>query len=298
MKRDSKIIEFLRLIRPEQWVKNTFVFLPIFFGGQFYNVIAWRECIFAFIAFSLCASSIYCFNDIFDVNEDREHPHKRYRPIASGVISKLGGYFIMALCFISSLSVIYFFINNRYESLLIIMSYFLINIFYTIILKNYTIIDVLIISLGFVLRVFIGGVTSGIILSHWIILMTFLLSLFLAFAKRRDDIVIFEEFGIKSRKNLGQYNLTFLNQSLSIIATITIVCYIMYTMSEEVITRLGSKYIYLTVIFVIAGILRYLQISVVDLKSGSPTKVLIKDRFIQCCLIMWVISFYLIIYIK
>ena len=128
-------------------------------------------------------------------------------------------------------------------------------------------------------------------------MMTFLLALFLAFAKRRDDVVMYEESGVVLRRNINRYNLTFMNQIINIIASIIIVCYIMYTVSEEVVMRFDSPYVYVTSLFVLAGVIRYLQISVVDLKSGSPTKVLLTDRFIQAMLVGWILTFYFIIYV-
>lgn len=118
-----------------------------------------------------------------------------------------------------------------------------------------------------------------------------MLALFLAFAKRRDDVVIYEDTGVKARRNVNRYNLQFMNQAISIVASITMVCYIMYTVSDEVVERMHTSYLYITSIFVLAGIMRYLQLTIVDVKSGSPTKVLMKDRFIQLCILGWGICF-------
>jgi 4-hydroxybenzoate polyprenyltransferase len=170
------------------------------------------------------------------------------------------------------------------------------NIAYCVWLKHKPIIDVFIIAVGFVLRIFVGGVATGIALTHWLVLMTFLLALFLAFSKRRDDVVMFETQGKVSRKNVVRYNLDFMNQVIGIIASITMVCYIMYTVSPEVIERFHTSRLYLTSVFVLAGIIRYLQVTIVDVKSGSPTKVLMHDKFIQICVVAWVLSFILIIY--
>jgi 4-hydroxybenzoate polyprenyltransferase len=170
------------------------------------------------------------------------------------------------------------------------------NIAYCVKLKQKAIVDVFIIAIGFVLRILMGGFATGIYISHWIILMTFLLALFLAFAKRRDDVVMYENTGVKARRNVDRYNLEFMNQTIGIVASVTMVCYIMYTVSEDVIRRLDSQYVYVTSIFVLAGIIRYLQVTIVDVKSGSPTKVLMKDRFIQACVTGWMITFALILY--
>lgn len=170
------------------------------------------------------------------------------------------------------------------------------NIAYSLGLKRIAIIDVFIVSMGFVLRIFAGSVATQTPLSHWIILMTFLLSLFMAFAKRRDDVLIFNTSGISVRKNVSRLNLQFLNAAIVIVATMTMICYIMYTVAEEVMERLGSEHLYVTSIFVLLGILRYLQRILVDDASGSPTHILLKDRFIQLTIAGWIVSFLVIIY--
>lgn len=290
----------VKLLRPEQWVKNGFVFLPLFFDR---HLLEWEYLLLgllAFIAFCFIASSIYCFNDIYDVEADRKHPKKCKRPIASGAISKIGGSFVMAVCVILSAVMIaleFIFLGCLSYLWLIILTYFVMNIAYTIRLKNVAILDVFIIALGFVFRVVAGGLVTGIYISHWIILMTFLLSLFLAFAKRRDDVVIYQETGVLARKNIGRYNLDFMNLAMTIVAAMTMVCYVMYTVSDEVMERMGSRYLYITSVFVLAGIIKYLQITLVDVKSGSPTKILLKNRFIQACIAGWILTFIVILYV-
>jgi decaprenyl-phosphate phosphoribosyltransferase len=295
---NKMLINILKLLRPHQWLKNFAILLPLFFSGHLSNLQDWTKSIIAFFAFSFVASSIYCFNDICDIEADQEHPEKCKRPLASGALSKFSGYVLMLVCLLCSIVIIICFgEEKKWNELIIILFYFLMNIAYTLKLKDYPIIDVFIISFGFVLRVIMGGISTGIFLSHWIIMMAFLLALFLAFAKRRDDVAIYKKTGIKPRKITDRYNLDFMNQILTVVATITIVCYIMYTVSEEVINRLGSHYIYITVIFVLGGILRYLQLTMVDSKSGSPTKILMKDLFIQLCIASWIVTFIIIIYL-
>src|SRR5690606_6729843 len=177
----------------------------------------------------------------------------------------------------------------------IIAFYLVMNILYTLKLKHISILDVVIIAVGFVLRVFIGGLVSDTHLSHWIILMTFVLALFLAFAKRRDDVFNFVQTGVTARKNLQGYNLEFLNVVITSLATVVIVCYVMYCTSPEVISRFGHN-VYLTSIFVIMGVLRYLQLTLVWLISGNPTTILLENRFLQVIIIGWVLSFAAIIY--
>lgn len=170
------------------------------------------------------------------------------------------------------------------------------NVAYCIKLKHLALVDVFIISIGFVLRIFVGGIVTEIELSSWIVLMTFLLALFLAFAKRRDDVVLYENTGVQPRKNVNRYNLAFMNSAVTLTSCIMVVSYIMYTVSPEVIARLHTRYLYLTVLFVFAGIFRYLQLTIVDVKSGSPTKVLLHDRFIQLSILLWILFFLIIIY--
>ena len=285
--------DIIKLLRPQQWIKNLFVFLPLFFDRHLFDAGYLVPCILMFLAFSMAASGIYCFNDIHDTEADQNHHEKRNRPIARGKLSKTAGYIVMLVCFILSAAIMCF-INRAV--FLVVGAYVVMNIAYTLLLKHIAIVDVFVIAVGFVLRVLAGGVATGIHLTHWIVLMTFLLALFLAFAKRRDDVTEFENSGVAMRKTANRYNLRFLNTATSIVGSITMVCYIMYTVSPEVVERFGSPYVYLTSIFVLAGIIRYLQIMTVEVKSGDPTQVMLKDRFIQGCVIGWLLAFALIIY--
>lgn len=288
----------IKILRPHQWVKQIFVVLPLFFSGSLLDLWCWRQAAIAFMAFSAMASAIYCLNDIRDKDADRSHPIKRFRPLAAGEFSVRGAYALMAalvaaslgFCFLSSAA-------QRFPLMGIVCFYFVLNVAYCLKLKQYAIIDVFIVSLGFVLRVVAGGVACDTWLSPWLISMTFLIALFLAFAKRRDDVVLHVKTGLVTRRNTERYNLDFLNQTLGIIGAVTMVCYIIYTVSPEVEIRMGSRYVYVTSLFVLAGILRYLQVTLVDDKSGSPTKILLHDRFIQGCVALWIMVFVIIIYL-
>lgn len=285
------------LLRPYQWVKNLFIFLPLFFDGHLMDTDYLWPCFIAFFIYNFAASAIYCFNDVWDAEADRQHPKKCKRPIASGKVSKRAGYTIAAGCIIMSLILASSQMGGgNYYLFAIICFYLLMNVAYCVKLKQIALVDVSIIAVGFVLRILAGGVAANIGISQWIVLMTFLLALFLAFAKRRDDVVIYEDTGVKTRRNVNRYNLQFMNQAISIIASITMVCYIMYTVSDEVVERMQTSYLYVTSIFVLAGIMRYLQLTIVDVKSGSPTKVLMTDRFTQCCVLGWIFSFFIILY--
>ncbi len=285
------------LLRPQQWMKNGFVFLPLFFSGNLCNTSMLLQAFVAFLAYSLAASSVYCFNDIYDREADRLHPKKRLRPVASGAVSVAKAYVLMLFTLFLSLLVAFSGLIAWREAYFIIGFYYVMNLAYCIRLKQIALVDVVIIAVGFVLRVVLGGAVTGIALSHWIVVMTFLLALFLAFAKRRDDVVLYENTGVLPRRNVNRYNLQFMNQTIAVIASITLVAYMMYTVSDEVMERLGSHRIYVTAIFVLMGILRYMQLTIVDVKSGSPTKVLMHDHFIQACIVGWGISFLVLIYL-
>lgn len=296
----ATIKDYLLLLRPQQWLKNVFVFLPVFFSRHILEVEYLIPCLSVFVAFCLCASSIYCLNDIIDREADKNHSEKQYRPIASGRISLFRGYMLAVLCLVVSAFIVYFIdISSRLSVAILLLSYLIMNVAYCIKLKHIMIVDVFVIAIGFVIRVMIGGQVVNVFVSQWIILMTFLLALFLGFAKRRDDVVRYagQKDNAAVRKNLNAYNLDFMNQVISVISAVTMVCYVMYTVSVEVAERMESNYLYVTSIFVLAAIIRYLQITIVDVRSGSPTKVLLHDRFLQCCLLGWGLSFFIILYL-
>lgn len=287
----------IRLIRPHQWIKNLVVLLPVFFGGALLHPEAIYAGITTALSFSLAASSIYCLNDIVDVNDDRQHPLKCHRPMASGAISIAQGYLLMGMMFALSMISTFLLYEHQAETASVILCYWLLNIAYCLRLKRYAIIDVCIVAFGFVLRILAGGYATDIRLSKWIVLMTFLLMLFLSFAKRRDDVIRMNETGHAPRQNTIRYNLTFINQAITITASVTLVCYIMYTVSPETIQNFHTDYLYLTSVFVLVGLLRYIQISVVDKKSGDPTKVMLHDRFMQFTVLAFGLTFLFIIYV-
>ena len=286
----------LLLIRPQQWIKNGFVLIPMFFGGRLMNVDDAIASVVTFFAFSFVASAIYCFNDIIDVEADRRHPVKCHRPIASGAVSVPTAYALMVILTLLSALLLFFLPQRAGETAGIVAFYFLLNMAYCLWLKRHAIIDVCTVAFGFVLRILAGGMACDVAVSNWLVLMTFLLALFLSFAKRRDDVLRMNETGDPPRRNTIRYNLTFVNQAITVTGTVTLVCYIMYTVSPEVVSRFHAPYLYLTSIFVLVGLLRYMQLTVVDEVSGDPTKILLRDRFTQAIVVAWIMSFLLIIY--
>lgn len=287
----------IQLTRPYQWVKNVFVLLPLIFGGSLLDPFEVYQGVVAFFAFSFIASSIYCFNDIIDVEADRRHAEKCHRPIASGRVTVAQGYMVMAICMLLSFGVCLLLRDNMLETMSVIAAYFVMEILYCISLKRYAVVDVCILAMGFVLRIMTGGFATDVTPSHWLVLMTFLLALLMAFGKRRDDVLKYMRTGIAPRHNTKRYNLDFINQAITVNASVTLVCYIMYTVSSKVQEQLHCEYAYLTTVFVILGLYRYMQLASVDEKSGDPTKLVLRDRFLQLVLLLWLASFLFMIYV-
>jgi decaprenyl-phosphate phosphoribosyltransferase len=299
-------VTYLRLLRPKDWAKNLFLFIPLFFSGELFNWNLYPQLVLGIVAFCCMASSIYIINDYRDIEDDKRHPTKSKRPLASGAVSKTSAIIICILLIITGFAIAWF-IKEKF--LFVLGIYFLLNLAYSFGLKTIPILDIIIVAIGFVLRIKAGAVIGNIGLSEWLNIMVFLLALFMAIGKRRDDVLLKLSLGTDMRKAVKGYNLEFLNVILSLVCAVIIVAYFMYTMSPEVQQRIastgtpnkngGGEYrLYYTCLFVLAGIMRYLQIIFVQAASGSPTKILYRDRFIQVTILLWIASFYLIIYTK
>lgn len=287
------MIPLVKILRVHQYSKNLFVFLPIFFGLRIFNAHELWLVLLAFCAFSLTASAIYIFNDLHDRDEDRRHPQKRKRPIAAGAIPVGQATAVLLFCLVAGLGIA---VWLSFAAFLFLLGYGALNVAYSLKLKHIAIVDIATIAVGFVLRLYVGSVVTAVPLSMWIISMTFLLALFLAVAKRRDDVIIFLQTGAKTRTVVDGYNLEFVNAAMVVMASVVIVFYAMYTVSADVVARIGSERLFLTMGFVVVGILRYMQITFVENGSGSPTQVLLRDRFIQGALAGWFATFFWILY--
>lgn len=285
----SKLTSYFKLLRVHQWLKNFFIFAPIFFSFSFGNKEAILNALIAFMGFCFIASSIYIINDWRDIDSDKQHPTKKNRPLASGAI-KVSSALLLCLLLITVGLSIYLFILKSVSATNLLIAYFILNIAYCFKLKQISIVDITIVSVGFVIRLFIGSYATGITLSYWIIILTFLLALLLVVGKRRTDVLIFAETGKQMRKSLTGYNLEFLNSIIVVIVTIIIFSYIMYTISPLVVLHNG-EYLYITSLFVILGLFRYLQAVFVEKKGDSPTKLIMYDRHLQVYIVLWVVSF-------
>ncbi|MDE5868738.1 MAG: decaprenyl-phosphate phosphoribosyltransferase, partial [Muribaculaceae bacterium] len=287
--------DFIRLMRPHQWIKNGVVFLPLIFGGKLLDMACVIPTFIAAIAFCFVSSSIYCLNDVRDYSDDIKDPKKRKRPVASGKVSKKEATTISLISALIGLSIGFCALSGVCFSILCI--YLLLNVLYCLWLKQKMLIDVIIVALGFVLRVVMGGVAGDIRLSQWIIIMIFLLALFLALAKRRYEVVQVATDKKKSgRKSISGYNVAFLNVILSMLGAVLLIGYIIYTLQPRKENGEVSEYLYITSLPVLYGIMRYLQLTIVENRSGSPSKMAYSDVPIRLTVIIWLLMFVFIIY--
>lgn len=286
--------EYIILMRPQHWIKNGFIFLPLFFAGEFLNFSYWPPLLTGFLVFCMIASAVYILNDYRDIASDRLHPEKSKRPLASGKV-RPGIALVMFILLTGAGFILAYFINLPF--LVITSIYLIVNILYSFGLKHVSILDVMIVAVGFNIRLKAGGIVADVHLSAWINIMVFLLAMFIAVGKRRDDLVIQQVSGITVRKSLTGYNLTFLNAWLGILTAVVVVSYLMYTLSPDVIERMGTYRLYYTGIFVLAGMMRYLQLAYIDNTTSSPIRIIYTDRFIQAVLLCWIIAFFIIIYL-
>lgn len=291
---DKRIMvsEIIKLIRVHQWVKNLFIFLPAFFG-QALTSGSLLELGLGFVYFSLAASAVYVFNDVLDADDDRLHHEKKHRPIAAETVSASTTYVLIGVLLILSLGGA-FLLNELFFGACVF--YLFQNLLYTTWLKKFALIDITIISIGFLIRLFAGGVISDVPISNWMYIMAFLLAMLLALGKRRDDLLILQNEGTEVRKAIKGYNLEFVNVISVMLSAVTVVAYIMYTLSDEIIARVGSQYVYITSLFVFLGVLRYLQLALVYENTGSPTKILLKDIPTQLCVVAWLLTFGYLLY--
>src|SRR5690606_36734123 len=244
-----------------EWAKNLFLYIPLFFAGEIFNWLKVVHVFEGFLAFCCIASSIYIINDYADKDDDKKHPEKRNRPIASGAVSAGSALTIFAILTGAGFFIAYF-ISTKFFFLLGL--YFSLNIGYSFGLKNIPILDIFIIAIGFALRVRSGGSIAKVDVTIWLNIMVFLLALFMAAGKRRDDALLYISSWRDMRKFANGYTLDYLNALLLLISAVMIVAYLMQTMSERVIFIHSTKRLYVTFLFVMAGIMRYLQIIYVN----------------------------------
>lgn len=283
------ILPYLRLMRPQQWVKNGFVAAPLFLTPKIW---AWEHVLHVLIgivAFCFVSSATYVLNDLVDRHADLMHEKKRHRPLPSGQVSPFVAKLMVLGCLAIGVSMAAT-LSTTFVS--VVLYYVVLQILYCLYLKNHAIIDVLSISLGFIFRVEGGASLVTVPVTSWIIIATGLLALFQALAKRRDDLCL--NLTNQHRKSLDGYNKPFLDVAIGIVLSALVVVYLIYTTDQTVMERLGTHDLYYTAPFVVAGVLRYLQITYVFERSGSPTEILLKDPFVLCSVLGWMATFVLL----
>jgi decaprenyl-phosphate phosphoribosyltransferase len=290
------MLGYIKILRINHWIKNLLIFAPIFFGLKLFDVILLLNGVVVFFSFSLLASAVYCFNDIIDLESDKTHPNKSRRPLAAGEVSIFGVVLLLLFCcFISLLLPIYFCLPK--DVFFVQFVYLLMNILYSVWLKKIVIVDIFILSIGFVLRVAVGGIACNIVLSKWIVLLSFTLALFLAITKRMNDIHLKQDLGIEVRRVTRGYNEEYLKTLLSLTAAVSVVLYLLYCVSPEVVTSFNCDYIYFSTIFVLLCIFEFMRVTLVLKNSGNPTEVFYKNKIIKFSVIGWVVFFFIIVYL-
>jgi 4-hydroxybenzoate polyprenyltransferase len=281
------MIKYIRLLRPQQWSKNVFIFAGLVFSRNFKNIDDILSAIGAFFVFSFLASSIYIFNDICDYEEDKIHPVKSRRPIAADEVPRHRAWIICIALFIISLSAAYCF-NDRFFFVCLVYAFLM--IMYSWRIKQIVILDVFFVALGYVFRAVAGAVVIKVEISSWLLLCTLLLALFLVLSKRRTEIMTLGDSAVKHRKILVQYPVSLLNQMIAIVTSACVVSYCLYTLAPETIAKFNTRNLILTVPFVIYGIFRYLYITYEKLEADIPEKIILTDWPLLLCLLLWVIS--------
>ncbi len=289
----SLLYNILKLLRLRHWLKNLLVFVALFFTFNF-EITAFVKDLLAFFGFSLFASSVYILNDMVDSSRDRQHPKKKHRPIAAGKIKIWQALLIFVLVFSAGTYIVSTLNQNV---LFACLFYFAMNLLYSFWLKHTAIIDVMIIALGFVIRVIVGAYAISVPVSHWILLCTFFISLFLAFGKRKNEMEVLEkETKAAHRKSIAEYNQGFINQMLSLTAGISVVFYALYTIDPSTIERFGSnKMIYSTPIVVFA-VFRYFHMLYNKNDGGDPVTIFLEDKQFSASVVLWLLSIILIYY--
>ncbi|AFM43044.1 4-hydroxybenzoate polyprenyltransferase-like prenyltransferase [Desulfosporosinus acidiphilus SJ4] len=281
-------MNFLKLLRPHQWIKNSFVLLGIMFSKQ-WDLATLFLAFVTFGAFCCIASSIYVFNDLLDIEADRQHPTKKTRPLASRLISPRSGWMIAGGLVLTALLLAA--VSGPWVVLFIVM-YAALNIAYTLRLKQVAVLDVFIISAGFMLRILAGTIGLGIAPSSWLLLCGFMLSLFLGFAKRRAEFFTLENSGLSETKNqtrqvLRDYSPMMIDQFMAVSSACTILCYGLYTVNSETVARYGTTALIYTLPFVVYGVFRYIFLLHRRGKGNDTALDLYSDPHLLVTVLIW-----------
>lgn len=291
--RRGRVRSLLVSMRPHQWVKNLFVLAPLLFGQRLGDPHAVGQALLACAVFCLIASALYIVNDIADAENDRAHPEKRLRPIASGVLAPslamMGAGLLLLTAFWIAAVI-------GWEFLALAITYAALTFGYCLALKHIVILDGMTIATGFVLRVVGGAVAVQVQPTHWLIVCAFLLALYLAFAKRRQELLMLAGAAHQHRQVLGEYAVGYLEQVNNILVGATIVCYTLYTVAPETVAHFGTDKLIYGTVFVVYGLLRYMALTHKSAHGGNPSKVLVGDKPLLLAMLGWAIYNTLVIY--
>ena len=288
------LLNYLKLIRVQQWVKNVFVFVPLLFSHNLFEREYFLIALFAFFLFSLASSAIYVINDLIDVESDRAHPSKKNRPLPSGAISKPAA----VITFIVILIVIGLLLPNfNYDFIICVVAFIVLNVLYTFYFKHIVILDVFSIAAGFTLRVLGGAFVISVPLSSWLILTTMFISLFLGVMKRHSELTLSPvDENSSSRKVLADYSLNFADQMATVAAAGVIICYALYTVAARTVSIFNTENLIYTTPFVVFGIFRYMYLEYMSNKGENTTKIIATDFPMIVTLILYIVTTVLIIY--
>jgi len=279
-------------MRPQQWLKNFFIYAPIIFSQNLFNFPLLIRTTVAFIAFCILSGSLYIFNDLQDIEEDKQHPQKSKRPLASGRLKKSTA--TVSTVILAPLAFIIAGTLNQ-EFFIICLIYGTLQIIYSLWLKYVVIVDVFVIAAGFLLRVVAGGLVINVSLSSWLLICTILLAFFLAMSKRRHELVLLEHNAQNHRSILREYSPYLLDQMMAVVTASTLIAYSLYTISTETINKFGTKKLIYTIPFVLYGIFRYLYLVHQKSEGGSPEALIIKDKPLLVDIFLWAMTVVLIL---
>src|SRR6476620_2409326 len=289
----STALNLLLSVRPGQWTKNLLVFAGLLFGLKLFNLPAVFAASGAFVIFCALSGAIYLINDVSDRESDRQHPLKARRPIASGALSTSTAIATAIIIVLAGLAAA-FGINVGFG--VVAAAYVTLQALYSGPLKHIVIIDVLTIAAGFVLRAVAGAEAVSVDISHWLLVCTILLALFIGLAKRRHELTLLADGATSHRPILGEYSAYLLDQMIAVVTASTLIAYIFYTISPETEQKFGTSWLGLTIPFPLYGIFRYLYLVHKRELGGSPADLLLNDRPLLACVTLWVLAVVLIIY--
>jgi 4-hydroxybenzoate polyprenyltransferase len=287
------LLNLLISLRPGQWTKNLFVFAALVFAQRLNDPEAVVKAVIAFFVFCALSSTVYLVNDVFDREQDRNHPLKAHRPVATGALSPAAALTAAAILGVVAMAVAWV-VGSQF--FLLGAAYVLLLSAYSAFLKHIVILDVLTIAAGFALRASAGAAAIGVPISHWLLVCTTLLALFIALSKRRHELTLLTERAIDHRPILGDYTPYLLDQMISVVTASTLIAYAFYTISPETTAKFGTDLLSLTIPFPLYGIFRYLYLVHLRAKGGSPAELVINDRPLLVCVGLWALSVILIIY--